>query len=304
MEKDDFVKVLEYIENHITEKINLKELADFAGYSPYYFSKLFSNIYGIPVTGYIRIRKLQYSVGSLLAGMKVIDVALLYSFESHEGFTRSFVKLFGSSPSIIKRHLKQYKLPDVLYCVNADYFDEKEKDSMNLCDDMHRLVFEVLKNSIEEAAEGYCSKIEINLFSDNVVRIADDGRGIPLDVKGVIREEVLNNILAGAPITKLEYARMGDLPLDSLKVVNSLCESLTIKVYRGGKCYQQDYVRGVAQHEISCRESACEHGTEIIMKPDTAIFEDIFFMEEKIQDWIQKNKIGNFVVIKNMTQDK
>lgn len=94
-----------------------------------------------------------------------------------------------------------------------------------------------------------------------------------------------NNILAGAPITKLEYARMGDLPLDSLKVVNSLCESLTIKVYRGGKCYQQDYVRGVAQHEISCRESACEHGTENIMKPDTAIFEDIF-------SWKKKYRIG------------
>lgn len=45
MEKDDFVKVLEYIENHITEKISMKELADFAGYSPYYFSKLFSDIY-------------------------------------------------------------------------------------------------------------------------------------------------------------------------------------------------------------------------------------------------------------------
>lgn len=109
MKKDDFIKVLEYIEDHITEKISLKELADLAGYSPYYFSKLFTDIYGMPVTGYIRIRKLQYSVGSLLSSMKVIDVALLYSFESHEGFTRSFVRLFGSSPSVIKQHLKQYR---------------------------------------------------------------------------------------------------------------------------------------------------------------------------------------------------
>ncbi len=299
MKRDDFVKVLEYIEDHITEKISLKELADFAGYSPYYFSKLFSNIYGIPVTGYIRIRKLQYSVESLLDGMKVIDVALLYSFESHEGFTRSFVKLFGSSPSVIKRHLNQYKLPDILDYANVEYFRDKENDSMNLCDDMHQLVFEVLKNSIEEATEGYCSQIEINILSNNVVRIADDGRGMPLEVKGVIREEVLNNILAGAPITKLEYSQMGDLPLDSLKVVNSLCENLTINVHRNGKCYQQDYVRGVAQHEILCTKSNCEHGTEIVMKPDTAIFDNISFEEEILRDWIQKNNVENFVVIRN-----
>lgn len=45
MKKDDFIKVLEYIDDHITEKISLKELADLAGYSPYYFSKLFTDIY-------------------------------------------------------------------------------------------------------------------------------------------------------------------------------------------------------------------------------------------------------------------
>lgn len=218
MNRDDFVKVLEYIEEHITEKISLKDLADFVGCSPYYFSKCFSNVYGIPVAGYIRIRKLQYSVVALLDGMKVIDVALLFSFESHEGFTRSFVKLFGSSPSVIKRHLKQYNLPDILDCVNVEKF-YKEDDSVNLCDDMHQLVFEVLKNSIEEATEGYCSRIEINILPNKGVRIADDGRGIPLEVNGVIHEEVLNNILAGAPITKPEYSQMADLPFDSLKVV-------------------------------------------------------------------------------------
>ncbi len=298
MDRDEFIEVLEYVENHITEKISLKELADLAGYSPYYFSKLFSDIYGIPVTGYIRIRKLQYSVQSLLDGMKVIDVALLYSFESHEGFTRSFAKLFGSSPSIVKRHLKEYKLPNVLDCVSAKRA-VKEDDGMNLCDEMHQLVFEVLKNSMEEAKEGHCSKIEINILPNNVVRIFDDGRGIPLEVKGVICEEVLSNILAGAPITKLEYSKMGDLPLDSLKVVNSLCENLTIKVYRSGNCYQQDYVRGVAQHEILCSESNNKRGTEITMKPDVAIFGNISFEKETIQRWINEKNAGDIVVIVN-----
>lgn len=162
------------------------------------------------------------------------------------------------------------------------------------------MVFEVLKNSIEEAGEGFCSQIEINILPNNVVRVADDGRGIPLETDGVICEEALHNILAGAPITKLEYSQMGDFPLDSLKVVNSLCESLTIKVYRSGKCYHQDYVRGVAQHEILCTESDSRHGTEIFMKPDTAIFDDISFEEEILRDWIQKNNVENIILIKSM----
>lgn len=59
-------EILAYIDSHIYEKISLVKLAEIAGYSPFYFSKLFSEIMGMPITGYIRIRKLQYALGSLL----------------------------------------------------------------------------------------------------------------------------------------------------------------------------------------------------------------------------------------------
>ncbi|HWT75910.1 MAG TPA: AraC family transcriptional regulator [Mobilitalea sp.] len=101
MNSDMLEKVLAYIDAHIFEKINLCVLAEIAGYSPFYFSKLFSEAMGMPVTGYIRIRKLQYAIVSLLEGRKVLDVALLYAFDSHEGFTRAFTQLFGSTPSTI-----------------------------------------------------------------------------------------------------------------------------------------------------------------------------------------------------------
>lgn len=71
-------EILAYIDEHIYEKISLLELAEMAGYSPFYFSKLFSEIMGMPITGYIRIRKLQYALGSLLEGRKVLDVSLMY----------------------------------------------------------------------------------------------------------------------------------------------------------------------------------------------------------------------------------
>ena len=110
---DDFTPLFEHIEAHIEDKLDLKELSSFMGYSPYYISRKFMNDYGIPLTGYVRIRKLEYSIKDLLAGMKVIDVAMKYSFESHEGFTRSFEKLFGSSPKVIKNYLRNYIVPEV-----------------------------------------------------------------------------------------------------------------------------------------------------------------------------------------------
>ena len=64
-------KVLAYIDAHIQQKINLCDLSEIAGYSPFYFSRLFSEAMGTPVTGYIRIRKLQHSIVSLLEGHKI-----------------------------------------------------------------------------------------------------------------------------------------------------------------------------------------------------------------------------------------
>lgn len=91
---------------------------------------------------------------------------------------------------------------------------------------------------------------------------------------------------------------MGDLPKENLRVVNSLCEHLTVKVYREGKCFTQDYVRGIAQHEIICSETDNEHGTEIILKPDTQIFSEMTFSIEKINTWIAKEAIPASLQIK------
>lgn len=110
--------ILAYIDTHIHNKISLLELAGIAGYSPFYFSKLFSEAMGMPVTGYIRIRKLQYALASLLEGRKVLDVSLMYAFESHEGFTRSFTQMFGTTPSKAKKYLLAYQVPPISFIYN------------------------------------------------------------------------------------------------------------------------------------------------------------------------------------------
>ena len=162
---------------------------------------------------------------------------------------------------------------------------------MSLSDDMHKMIFTILGNSFEEMAAGFCSKIELSLLPDNCLRIFDDGRGIKLDDDGVIHEEILQNLFSGKPITKVEYAQMGDLPFDDLKLVNSLCEKLTITVWRNGKIYEQDYIRGVPQHSVTSKinDSKIPHGTQIVLKPDTSIFEDTAFSKEKLRNWLSEN---------------
>ena len=287
-------KILSYIDEHICEKISLLELAEVAGYSPFYFSKLFAEAMGMPVTGYIRIRKLQYALSSLLAGEKVLDVALRYAFDSHEGFTRTFTQLYGTSPSKARKYLASYRVPEWSVPNEEGRKILMKLDKETLFDNMHQIVFEVLRTSSEEVDAGYCTEINITLLKDGSIKIADNGRGIPLSEDAHVSQMVLDKILAGHPITNLEYAAMGDFSQCSLQVVNSLCESLQVNVYRNGMWFQQDYVRGIAQHEVVCKEFEHESGTEMILKPDRLIFGETVFSVEVIKSWVEEN-IGSRV---------
>ena len=290
MNSDTLSKVLAYIDANIHEKITLSDLSEIACYSPFYFSKLFSEIMGMPATGYIRIRKLQHAIVSLLEGQKVMDVALLYAFDSHEGFTRAFTQLFGSTPSTVRKHLVSYIVPD--YAVPTINRRIAMEAANNLQNNMHQLVFEILENSLEEATAGYCTKVEVVLLPDGNVRITDNGRGMPLSKDVHASKAVLDKILAGSPITNAEYSQMGDLAQAGLQTVNSLCETFQITVSREGSRFQQNYVRGVAQHDLMISDAACDSGTEIIFKPDTAIFSEAVFSRKIIYEWLEDRGEG------------
>lgn len=282
-------KILLYIDEHIYEKVSLLELAEVAGYSPFYFSKLFAETMGMPITGYIRIRKLQYALCSLLEGKKVLDVSVMYAFDSHEGFTRSFTQLFGSTPSTVRKYLASYSVPEWIVPDTESRRMSMELDKNTLFDNMHQIVFEVLRTSLEEVEAGYCTEINITLLQDGRIKIADNGRGIPLSKDPHMNKEVLDKILAGHPISNLEYAGMGDFSQCSLQTVNSLCESMQVNVYRNGMWFQQDYVRGIAQHDVICKQLEHESGTEMILKPDVQIFGETAFSAEAIGDWVNEN---------------
>lgn len=96
---DAVQRMQDYIEKHITEIISLRDLADEAGYSPWYSSRIFRELTGKAPFDYIRALRLSQAAIKLRdSDTRIIDVAFDFVFDSHEGFTRAFSKQFGLTP--------------------------------------------------------------------------------------------------------------------------------------------------------------------------------------------------------------
>ncbi|WP_026888586.1 helix-turn-helix transcriptional regulator [Clostridium beijerinckii] len=96
---------IEYIENNLNKKIQLKELADKAFLSKYHFHRVFHSVVGEPVAEYIRKKRLEEAANELLTTEnKIIDIALKYQFSNQESFTKAFKKLYGIPPKEFRKN--------------------------------------------------------------------------------------------------------------------------------------------------------------------------------------------------------
>ncbi len=98
----DMNRILDYMEEHLEEKLTNAQLAELAGYSEYHFLQLFKAHTGETVMEYICRRRLFRAMDEILAGSRIIDVAFRYGFESHSAFSRAFKREFGCSPSLLR----------------------------------------------------------------------------------------------------------------------------------------------------------------------------------------------------------
>ncbi len=99
----DIQRAIDYIEDHLDDDIDYTEVAKCAYSSSYHFQRVFSILCGITLGEYIRNRRLSRAIGDLLAGEKVLDVAIKYGYESSESFSRAFNRFHGFLPSQVKR---------------------------------------------------------------------------------------------------------------------------------------------------------------------------------------------------------
>ena len=96
-------RAIDYIEEHLDDKIDYVEVAKCAYSSSYHFQRVFGILCGMTLGEYIRRRRLSRAAGDLLAGERALDVALKYGYESSESFSRAFQRFHGALPSQVKR---------------------------------------------------------------------------------------------------------------------------------------------------------------------------------------------------------
>ena len=141
---------------------------------------------------------------------------------------------------------------------------------------LHHLVYETVDNSIDEAMAGHCDKIIVALEKDDVVRVEDNGRGIPVDIHPTEKisalELVLTRLHAGGKFDKSSYKVSGGLHGVGVSCVNALSDWLEATVKLNGHIYRQKYERGVPKTKVEIIGDSDEHGTTIRWKADKTIF--------------------------------
>ena len=151
---------------------------------------------------------------------------------------------------------------------------------------LHHLVYEVVDNAVDEALAGYCTRIDITISADGGVRVADDGRGIPVDEHPVEHrsalEVVMTTLHAGGKFGGDSYAVSGGLHGVGVSVVNALSTRLEVEVVRDGHRWRQAYARGIPTGPVEMVGRARGHGSTVAFWPDPEIFEETEFSFETL----------------------
>lgn len=151
---------------------------------------------------------------------------------------------------------------------------------------LHHLVYEIVDNSIDEALAGYCSKIDVVIEPGDVIRVTDNGRGIPVGVNsktGLPAVTVVFTVLhAGGKFGGGGYKVSGGLHGVGASVVNALSEWLEVKVCDGEDVYFQRYERGVIINDLEKIGASSVKGTEVRFKADAEIFKETTVYEYEV----------------------
>ncbi|MDD4358276.1 MAG: DNA topoisomerase (ATP-hydrolyzing) subunit B [Candidatus Pacebacteria bacterium] len=151
---------------------------------------------------------------------------------------------------------------------------------------LHHLIYEVVDNSLDEAIGGYADHIRVSLLPGEVVRVEDNGRGIPVDIHEKTKKSALETILttlhAGGKFGGGAYKISGGLHGVGLSVVCALSTYLKAEIKKDGGVFVQEYDTAIPRYPVKKAGETKETGTTITFQPDPTIFKEIVFNRKTI----------------------
>ena len=162
---------------------------------------------------------------------------------------------------------------------------------------LHHLVYEIVDNAIDEALAGYCDHIETYILPDNVIRVVDNGRGIPVGIQPKLKIPAVTVVFtvlhAGGKFGGGGYKVSGGLHGVGASVVNALSEWLEVEVRDGAHIYHQRYERGKIVTDLEIIGDCTDTGTTVTFKPDGQIFEELVYDYETLHTRLREEAFLN-----------
>lgn len=162
---------------------------------------------------------------------------------------------------------------------------------------LHHLVYEIVDNAIDEALAGHCDEINVQLLPDDVIKVTDNGRGIPTGIhakEGISAATVVYTILhAGGKFGGAGYKMAGGLHGVGASVVNALSEYLELTIYDGENIHFQRFERGNYEKPLEIIGKTTEKGTMVVFKADHEIFNDTHYEYETVLNRMREQAFLN-----------
>jgi len=159
-------------------------------------------------------------------------------------------------------------------------------------DGLHHLIWEIFDNARDEAMGGYADDVEVVLMPGGYVRVADNGRGIPVDKhkqsKTSALETIMTTLHAGGKFGGEGYKISGGLHGVGVSVVNALSIHTKAVVHRDGGVYVQEYDQGVKRYDVKKKGKSDKTGTVISFQADPSVFETTHFEWKRIIDHLRQ----------------